>query len=172
MSVTVRVTGLKELNEALGNLSKSMAKATLRRVLLKAGKPIADAAIQLAPDDPATGGRDLKQSIAVGTKLSKRQARLHRRANRNDKQFAEVFVGPGPKPYAHLQEFGTVNHGPQPFMRPAWDANKGKALDIIKSELGKEIIATAKRVGKNKRKSIAEKDSAALAAQLAAEAID
>ena len=40
---------------------------------------MAETARQLAPDDPATQGNDLKASIAVGGKLTKRQAALARK---------------------------------------------------------------------------------------------
>lgn len=142
----VRVEGLRELEQSLRELPKAVARNALRRVLIKRAQPMAETMRALVPDDPATPEtKDLKGSIGVGTKLSKRQAKLHRRENRDDKQFAEVFVGAGPKPHAHLQEFGTVNHGPQPFVRPAWDQHKDSILEGIKDDLAKEIDKTAKR---------------------------
>jgi hypothetical protein len=57
----------------------------------------------------------------------------------------------------------------QPFLRPAWDAERRGALDIIKKELGTEIIMAAKRIAKNKRKSADVKYRASLAAMMAAE---
>ena len=151
-TVTVRVEGLRELERALSELPKSTGKAVLRRTLLKAGKPIADAARSMAPDDPKTGGNDLRSSIGVGTQLSPRQKKLHRKMFKNDKATAEAFAGAGPVLHAHLQEFGTVNHGPQSFMRPAWDSQKGKALDIIKTEMWTEIEKAAKRLAKKASK--------------------
>ena len=46
------------------------------------------------------------------------------------------------------QEFGNEHNPPQPFARPAWDANKTRALDIIKDELGGEIMKAARRLAK------------------------
>lgn len=150
MKVTMKVEGLKELDAALGELPKATARNTLRRVLLKAGAPMAAHAKSVAPDDPGTGGNDLRSSIAVSTKLSKRQKGQHWKSQKDagEKNFAEVFVGAGPVPHAHMQEFGTSNHGPQAFMRPAFDANRNKAVDIIKSELGAEIDKAAKRLAR------------------------
>lgn len=147
VKTTVKVEGLRELDEALGQLSKAAARGVLRRVGLKALQPVAETARNLAPDDPATGGNDLRSSIGVGTKLSRRQAKLARRAVKQggDKSFVEVYAGAGQIPHAHLQEFGTSRHSAQPFMRPAWDSNKSGVLDTIKSELGDEIDKTAKR---------------------------
>lgn len=143
----MKVEGFRELDKALGELTKSVAKAVLVRVGKKALQPVADTARQLAPDDPETHGNDLRSSIAVGTKLSKRQARLKRRAVKagEEKYFAEVYAGAGPVPHAHLQEFGAKGDPPQPFMRPAWDENKGQVLETIKTDLGNEIIKAAKR---------------------------
>ncbi len=151
MKTTVRVDGLKDLDAALGELSKGMARGVLRRVGLKALEPVADTARALAPDDPTTSGADLKSSIGVGTRLSKRQARLARSAIRKgeaDKHFVEVYAGAGPLPQAHHQEFGNVNHGAQPYMRPAWDQNKSKVLDTVRNELGDEIEKTARRAAR------------------------
>jgi HK97 gp10 family phage protein len=163
--VKVRVEGLSELSANLGELSKATARNVLRRVLMKAGEPMAEAMRQKAPDDPSTEGRDLKSSIAVSPRLknsvgqaefasvmrmggSVAQARTAMRDARRaaNGSFAEVYVGPG-RGGAHgvLQEFGTVNHPPQPFMRPAWDQEKDGALEIIKRELGGEIDKAVKR---------------------------
>jgi HK97 gp10 family phage protein len=158
--ITVRVEGLSELDRVLGELPKSVARNTLRRVGIKALQPVAEAARKLAPDDPETGGYDLRNSITVGTRLSRRQTRLSRRAVRAgeaDKHFAEVHAGPGPLPQAHLQEFGTVNHPPQPFMRPAWDSNKGAVLETVTRDLGGEIDKAAKRVAARKARLAAKR---------------
>ncbi len=153
MVTRVRVEGLRELDRALAELPKSTAKAVLRRTLLKAGKLIADSARAKAPDDPGTGGKDLRSSIGVGTKLSNRQAKLHRKMFKNDKASAEAFAGAGKVAHAHLQEFGTVNHAPHPFLRPAWDGNKMRALDIIKTETWVEIEKSAKKLAKKLAKA-------------------
>ena len=153
MKTTVSVEGLRELDVALGELPKATGKNVLRRVLRNAGESIAEDMRALAPDAPGSSPkRDLRSSIGVSTKLSKRQARAHRKMFRDDRSAVEVFVGAGPLPHPHLQEFGTMHHAPQPFARPAWDANKSNALEIIKSELGKEIMKAAQRLAKKRAK--------------------
>lgn len=135
----MKVEGLKEVETALRRLPDATAKGIMRRVLREAGKPIADAARQLAP--VAEG--DLRDSIAVSTKLSQRQRKKHRKGGKDD---VEVFVGAGPHPQAHMQEFGTVDHPAQPFMRPAWDQNKRGALDGIKAAMWREIRKSVERL--------------------------
>lgn len=144
MKTTVSVEGLRELDAALGQLTKAVARNTLRRVLRLAARPIAVKAQSLSPI--LTG--QLRISIGVGTRLTRRQASLHRRESRNDKAFAEVFVGAGGLAQATLREFGTDGAPPAPFMRPAWDAHKTQALDIIKRELGTEIAKSAARAAR------------------------
>lgn len=146
MAARVRVDGLRELEQSLMALGKhTTAKAVGRRVLKKAGQPIADSARSLAPDDPMTGGNDLRSSIAVSTKLNKRQSKMNRKLT--SKSAVEVYVGTN-DPAGIQQEFGNVNHGPQSFMRPAWDGTKGEALKIIQETMGDEIMKTAKRLAK------------------------
>lgn len=150
----VKVEGLSDLVASLQALPKAVARNTLRRVLSKRAEPMAGTMRERAPDDPATTGkRDLKTSIAVGTKLSKRQARLHRKENRNDKQFAEVFVGAGALPQAHLSEFGGPNNAPVGFARSAWDQHQDLILGGLRDDLWTEIDKTAKRRAKKLAKA-------------------
>lgn len=191
MSISVQVSGLKDLERALGELPKSVAKATLVRTLKKAGEPIAQAARAAAPVDDGT----LRDSIAVSARLKNRvgmaefsavmrqsrgmniagarQALRDARRAAGGGSFAEMYVGPslgkGVLRYAHLQEFGTSKHAAHPFMRPAWDSEKDNALQIIRRELGNEIIAAARRIGRSKRYGADIKYRASMAALMAYE---
>lgn len=139
--VTVKIEGLKELDRALGQLPKSTAKATLRRVLKEAGEPIARAARSRAPIEE----HHLVESIDVSTRLNPRQRSLHRQAG--GRAFQEMFVGTN-NPAGTQQEFGNSRHGPQPFMRPAWDATKQQTLDYIANSLWGEIEKSAQRLAR------------------------
>lgn len=151
MKTTMHIDGLRELDATLGALAeeygKTAGKGVLRRVGIKALQPMAETARQLAPDDRATGGNDLKASIVVGTRLTPRQAREARK----DENRSTVTVHVGTSDPAGLQqEFGNVNHGPQPFMRPAFDQHKVEAVQILAKELGPEIEKTAVRLAKRR----------------------
>lgn len=150
------VEGFKELDDALENLTKGAGKAALRKGARAALEPMAEIARSLAPDDPETGGRDLKASITVGTVLSKRQRGLHRKMFRNDKASVEMFMGAGTNPAAHTQEFGTIRHGPQPFMRPAWDQDKNAMLERLKADLWASISAAVKRANRKAARAAAK----------------
>lgn len=153
----IKVEGLSSLAAAFRELPKATGKAVLRRVLLKRAAPLRDAAQSKAPKGE-TGF--LKQSAGAGTKLSARQAQLHKAASgggpmmtaagwRSEaKNFVEVFVGFRSSPASIVQEFGSVNQPAQPFMRPAWDANQMSVLEGLKDDLWGEIRKTAERRAK------------------------
>lgn len=147
----VRLEGFKGLEDELEKLATPTArKASARRSLKKAAEPMAELMRSMAPDDPATTGSDLKSSIAVSTILSKRQKSQHKKMFKSDKAAVEMFVGAGPLPQAHNQEFGNINHGPQAFARPAWDRDQRPLLDRLGKELWADI---AKAVARADRKA-------------------
>ena len=149
---TVRIDGLKELDRALAELPKATGKNVLRRVGRKAIGRVIEAARPLVPVDEG----ELRDSLGVSTRLSKRQQRQHRRAVAEGKASVELFAGATALPHAHLVEFGTVKMQPQPFMRPAWDAEKDNVLQVIKDELGGEITAAAQRLARKAARQAAK----------------
>lgn len=138
---SVKISGLKELDRALGALPEALAKQTLRRTLKEAAEPMARTARQLAPRDEY----HLYDSIDVSTRLSKRQSALHKKEG--GRAFQEMFVGTN-NPAGVQQEFGNERHGAQAFMRPAWDAQKEPTLDRIANSLWAEIEKSARRHAK------------------------
>ena len=137
----MKVEGLRDLDAALSELPKiTTAKAVVRRVLKKAAEPLRALAEQTAPR--LTGA--LKISIVIGTKLTRRQARM---ARKEPKSLTEMFIGTS-NPAAVPQEFGTQDQKAQPFMRPAWQSTKDQVLTNIGTELGPEIEKTAARLAK------------------------
>lgn len=150
MSATVSLTGFAELEQSLDNISRAAGKSALRRALMRAAEPTAEIARGMAPVDKGT----LRDSIVVGAKLNKRQARLHRRMFRDDRSSVELFIGPsyllgaGGR-HGHLLEFGTYKTTPQPFMRPAWDSDKMAMLARLKEELWTQIQASTARAARS-----------------------
>lgn len=145
MSVTMKLEGFSNFEKELAKLEKlATRRSVARRALKKAAQPMADLAASMAPTDDG----DLKASIGVSTKLSSRQAGMHRKMFRDDRAAVEMFVGAGPLPSAHTQEFGTVDHAPQPFMRPAWDQDHVNLLARLGHEMGKEIEKAVTRAAR------------------------
>lgn len=139
--ITVHVDGLKEVQAALRELPDATAKNVLRRVGREGLEPIAEAMRGAVP----VASNALKNSITVGTRLTRRQRAKHRKDGRDD---VEVFAGAGSDPAAHLQEFGTVKFPPQPFVRPAWDEGKDALLEGIKDAMWAEIEKAAERLAR------------------------
>ena len=150
MTATMRLEGFEGFERNLANLERlATRRAVARRALIKAAKPMAEIAQGMAPvGDTNT----LAPSIMVGTRLSKRQASLHRKMFRNDRAAVEVFIGAGPLSSAHTQEFGTTHHAPQPFMRPAWDQDHKALLqrlgELMAKEIDKAITRQARRAAR------------------------
>ncbi|MDP2129996.1 MAG: HK97-gp10 family putative phage morphogenesis protein [Erythrobacter sp.] len=153
---STRIEGLRELEAALADLPKTTGKNVLGRVLKKAAAATVADAQSNAPRD--TGG--LSASIIVGAKLNGRQTSLNRQQLKN-RSGVEMFIGPSYEKgkggrHGHLLEFGTVNMPAQPFMRPAWDANKDAALRTIADDLGSEIEKAAARLARKAARKAAK----------------
>lgn len=146
-AVTFKVEGLAELDAKLGELSQSAAKGVLRRVGRKALVPFDEAWRARAPVLSGV----LSRSGSIGSKLSRSQRKAHERES-----FIEVFAGPGTNPQAIQTEFGNRHEAAQPYARPAWDATKDQALQIVRTELGGEIAKAAGRATKRAAKLAAE----------------
>lgn len=166
-AVRVKVEGLKELDAALGELSKGAARGALRRALIKAAEPMRAAAERNAPK--LTG--DLQSSIIVTSKIDNRAGKAEyaavmkgggtkaqavgalrdaRRAAGIGESFAEAFMGPakGGKRRAIkavVQEFGSRKQAAQPYMRPAFDAEAENVIKRIGTELSREIDKSVTR---------------------------
>lgn len=137
---TVKVEGLRELERALADLPKATGKNVLKRVLVKAAAPIERDAAANAP----TLSGHLQRDVKTGTRLTRRQAAMNRKAGPSS---AEVHVGVS-DPAGVQTEFGNEHQRAEPWLRPAWDANSQGALDTIGGELGNEIDKAAARLAK------------------------
>jgi HK97 gp10 family phage protein len=142
---TVKLSGFRELEKALSELPKSTGRNVLRRVAKGALEPMADRARALAP----VGQGDLKASIEVSEKRTKRVARI----NRFDKNTGiQMSMGPvsggGVLNYATFAEFGTIDTPAFGYMRGAWHGGKDEMLDYVIANLGREIDRAATRLRK------------------------
>jgi HK97 gp10 family phage protein len=148
--------GLKETMDALDQLpTLSMKKTVVRNALKKSSIPIKEAAQQNAQGLPIEG-KDIEQSIKIGTSLKKSQR------GRTDRSRVTVYVGSS-HPLAHLFEFGTAERykksgaytgyiPPMPFLRQAWDSKKKVSLDLLKEELWKALEKSARLLAKKAAK--------------------
>jgi HK97 gp10 family phage protein len=161
MATTVRVEGLREVDAALGELSKAVGKAVVRRALKKALAPMLQHAVAIAPVGE-TG--QLKASLKISDKLTKTQAAQHKsdigaktvrtaegwRSTPQTTVF--MFMGPSGGAKSIVQEFGSAYMPPQSYMRPVWDGGAMGALASIKDDLWNEIEAAAARAARKAAK--------------------
>ena len=138
MKMTMKLTGAKELHEAIARLQPS--KSEMTKVLKEAAKPIRDDARAKAPR--LTGG--LRKAIIIATKLGRRQRTSFAKTQ------GDVVVHIGVRsgvPHGHLNEFGGGHNAPQPFLRPAWDASKDGLVSKIGAALWAALARRATKAG-------------------------
>lgn len=142
MTRTVSLTGFSELEAVLADLSRAAGKSALRRALMSSAEPLAR---KMRAGAPTSDEPHMAETIDVGTRLTKRQATLHRKMFASDRASVEVFVGPGADPAGVQQEFGNSRHGPQAFARPAWDQDQKLILERLKVDLWDQLSAAVDR---------------------------
>jgi len=149
------VSGFADLYANLDGLTLKQKQQDLGPLLVKALTPMSLVAISLAPDDPETPPPyDLKSSIKVGTRQ-----RSGRRNRAQGKYGARAYMGPTKEgyPQAMFAEFGTGERFHKdpvksvgmmravPYMRPAWDAGRYGALEIIKAGFAETVFNSVKK---------------------------
>ncbi len=140
----LEVTGLDDLLSALKQLDSRVAsKTAIARALRKGAKPILEAGIRNAPDDPDTDGSRVADNMV--TRITEQTA-LEAIARIGLKKFS--FVG-------RFAEFGTAHQSAHAWLRPAFDQNVAEAKAVVALELKREIDkamkAQTRRAQRNKR---------------------
>lgn len=126
----VRIDGLADLEKRLSLLSKDIGGKVARGATSAGARVIQKDAIRRAPVLTGT----LKKSIVV-----KREKRTQLAA-----EYAVGWKKPRKKGdpdgwYGRLVEFGTVKMTARPHIRPAFDSQKGAAVDKITSVLRRRL---------------------------------
>lgn len=132
----MKIEGLREVDRALQELKTRTARNITRRALDDGGEILARDMRARAPVDEG----NLRESITVSGRLSRRQAALHRKQSDQER-----FVGPDNRPAAHLREFGGDGHPPHPYARPAFDSKKEEALRRITDRLMVDVDQAIER---------------------------
>jgi HK97 gp10 family phage protein len=133
MKMSVRFEGGKELAAALAGLKTRVSKRIVKEALMEAAEPMRKSMSTMAPRAP--GAPDIADNIVISAGRGGKDAF-------GDEKAATVNVGPAKGfVYGYFQEYGTKRHAAQPFMRPAFDANTGRALSILSASLWRELAA-------------------------------
>jgi HK97 gp10 family phage protein len=148
----IHLEGASDLDKALVGLAEEFhprnARSVLRSSLKDGGKIIADAGEANAPRDKG----ELADSYTVGSKLSRRQKRMHKKESQ-----IETFAGPTPHAKSVQTEFGNAHQSPHPHLRPAWDANWSRVLDLIVSQIAERLEKTRARLARKAEKLASKK---------------
>lgn len=145
MKISIKIKGLKELDKALGELSEELRGKALYQALNYASSPIlkeAKARASLAKEPHEMEYKGQIHKVQPGLlKSAIRRKRLKRKKHR---VAIMIYVGRGTKQkifpsYWHFIEKGTVKMQAVPFLCPAFDNNKDKAVERFKEKLGETI---------------------------------
>lgn len=130
----------RKVNARLAQLPNEL-REHLRKALVTSANEVAANMTALAPEDDG----DLKASIAVtgpGETTPPYAVGGGRRTSHDLE--ALVTVGNDQMRHGHLQEFGTVHHDAQPFMRPGWRIAKPRVERRIRRAIGTAIRKVTK----------------------------
>lgn len=139
VAINLHVQGLDKLLDKL-NAEKggTAAKAALRSGLRAGANLMLKAAKARAPVDTGLLQKSLK--VIAMKRSRKAKGRIGLIIGTNSKN--NLFVGK--TFYAGMQEYGTSKMPARPFMRPAFDATKDAAIEVIKTKVATEV---EKRLG-------------------------
>lgn len=122
----MEVKGLDELQKKLSEMGRKSARIE-NQALIKAAEPILEDAIKLAPERTGEG----KKALIMGRPRKKGDSReIVIGISRGD--ISKIY-------YMKFHEYGTSKMRARPFMGPAYEKNKVKAFNILKSELKKGV---------------------------------
>jgi len=164
MRVTTRVTGARDAEAAVRELTDKIGRGAMRDSMTKAARMMTAAVKRNAPvGETGLLKKSIKQKVVTNTR----------------KQMVTAYVGPSnkvtgqvdrfgngnittvrPAKYAHLVEYGTAARGsygrkgetsspglpPRPFMRPAYESTKAATHSKYKDELGPAIERIASKI--------------------------
>ena len=138
-ALTVEFKGLRELDAALRALPEEMQGAPVRAGLKAGAEVLREGMALRAPRDPDVNGVTLADEIVAVVRIS------------NKKDTAVAQIGPSRRAfYGGFQEFGTVNHAAQPFMRPTLDQDGQIAVAALAVHLRAGLERAVKRLARRR----------------------
>ncbi len=133
-SVTMQISGLKELADRLREIGPDIERNALRSGVSAAAVLIRNQAKATNPDDTGRTDRALYAKF-IREKSGPNQATYYvgvRSGSKERRKDRDAW-------YWRLVEFGTVKMPARPFMRPAFESKKMQAVEAIKERIQKRI---------------------------------
>ena len=132
--ISMQIQGGAQLARTLRELSLKAEQKTMRGILRDSAEPIRAEAERLAPK--SLDAPHIKDNIVIS--LATKDAE----GERLEADQHAVAVGPNKDAfYGFFQEFGTVHHAAQPFMRPAFDLKVREALKAVQEGIWRVLRA-------------------------------
>lgn len=142
-TVTVKIEGLSQLGARMKELSADMNKKIARAATGAAASVIKKAATSKVPRDTGNLAKNvIAKRIPPGESgLTSQHIVTVRQGKLTEKQkgsgLQDAF-------YGRFVEFGTVNMPAQPFLRPAFDENKERAIQAMKDRIASRLAKAGK----------------------------
>lgn len=133
-SVTMQISGLKELADRLREIGPDIERNALRSGVSAAAVLIRNQAKATNPDDTGRTDRALYAKF-IREQSGPNQATYYvgvRSGKKEQKKDRDAW-------YWRLVEFGTAKMPARPFMRPAFESKKMQAVEAIKERIQKRI---------------------------------
>lgn len=146
----VEVKGLRELMLALEKLPQEVQKKPVQQALRAAAKPMRDDAMSRVPRETGTVQKNIVvqrsklyngKNFVYGVVLRVRN--MSKRLKKSKGYAGDPF-------YWKFLEFGTAKMPARPFMRPAFEGNKDKAIQIIRERLARGIENEARKLNRGR----------------------
>lgn len=158
----VKLEGFSELESTLLQLSKEISSRgenlEFRRILTKSAeaamKPVEESVTALAPYDMnrranKAGQPHLKNTVKLHFRVPNEKDKQSHYVNQSDAAIAVVSVKKSAVSLS--QEFGNAKTAAQPYLRVSLERNRGKVIEILKSELSQRMVAFTERIAKRKK---------------------
>lgn len=155
----IKVEGLKELQAALNQLPLEIQRRPLRSAVSAAAKVIVDDAKRRVPVKTGNLQKSIiryrsrsesavgRETFSVAVKKGK-QKYADTKRNRRLRRVGKSYQTAGEAFYWRFLEFGTKFMPAKPFLRPAFESQKAKAVEVIKTKLADAIFKTAAKLKK------------------------
>lgn len=142
--VEVKLTGFKELSQALKELGPRVARNSLRRAVSSGAAVVRNEARrrarkdtgEMAKDVQIKRERDTKGAMSATYSVFVRSGKKSRLSGKSRDVQKDSF-------YWRFLEFGTSKMPAHPFMRPAFEAKRMQALEAIQAKLDEGVQKAA-----------------------------
>jgi len=144
MASRITITGLSQLRQSLAKLADDMQHRAGKRAVGAGARVVRDEVKAKAAQQPTLADRPFVHegvTYQPGHIAQNVIAKGLREPEPGDTASALVAVRSkgGAGKIGALNEFGTVNMAPQPFMRPGFEASKGAAVSAIVESLRRSV---------------------------------